>query len=217
MFKKQLISFLSLWLALVLMTYWLLHLPSSQAREAYQRLMDFSDQTIQADEEKMQMTQQTRHQIGKQIFYKQDQHRLQSRLISEHSTLVFNQKGHGAELIEHFKNITCTTQEKLFYHAIENKQKDASPILNSENLQPQQLLRHLKAEEAMYSYQTGQLEAEQVEFMRYLLPGHSWPLSFQSIHPLFEGQAQKVKLKLFQDQSFKAQGFQASFYELGDL
>ena len=205
MFKRHLRSFAFLWLILVLTSVWILHKPSSSAKEAYKQLMDFSDQAKkEQSEEEIQVTQQTRLQVSKQILYKQDQHRLQSRLISESSELLLSQKGNRTELVERFKDLSFMMQEKIFYS------------LEREEMQPRQFLHHLKAQEAIYSYRTGQLDASQVEFIRYHLSGHLWPPSFEAATPLMGGNAQHLQLTLSEAPIFRAQGFQATFHDWGN-
>jgi hypothetical protein len=203
MFKKHLLSLTLVWLILVFVCFWKLNILSPEAQMAYQRLMNLSDD---AKEEKLQggaysFTHQTRDQVSKQILYKKDLHRLQSRLFSDHSELIFDPKGESSELIEHFKELACAMQEK---------------IEGSTTSQPKQYIRYLKAQEAIYSYKTGQLEAEDVEIAHYLIPGLLWPLSFNSFPPLLKGRAQKFQLTIFKEMTIKAQGFQAIFYDWGD-
>jgi hypothetical protein len=204
MFKKSCIVCVLVWSILVLCSVWIFCRPSAQAREAYDLLMSLNDQAKKEQIKKQfQVTQQTRHHVSKQFLYKQNQQRLQSRLTSEQSELVFKQKGQETELKEHFKEMTCTMQEEFAYS------KEETTGLGP---QPQQWVRCLKAHEALYSYQSGQLEAENVELKRYLIPGHAWPSTIQTFHPLFQGSAQTIALSLLREPAFQAQRFQATFY-----
>lgn len=211
MFKKHLISFVSLLVLFIFMYFWLFYSFSSDAQIAYQRLISFNDQfKLEQMKEDGRFTQQTREQVSKQIIYKKDLNRLQSRLASEHSELIFSSKGNHSELVEHFNGLICVMQEKLM---------DAPKHLNPEGsssqnlLQPNQYIRCLKAHEALYSYKTGQLEAEAVEIEHYLVPGLLYPPTLDAYHPLFRGRAQRLQLSLFKEPTLKAQGFQAAFHD----
>ena len=194
-----------MWCFLVLASVWTLYTPSSSAKEAYKQLMDLSDQAKKEQiKEEVQVTQQTRHQVSKQILYKQDQHRSQSRLVSEYSELLLSQKGHRSELVERFSDLSFTMQEKLFY------------ALEAEEMQPRQFLHHLKAKEAIYSYRTGKLDADHVEFTRYHFTGHLWPPSLEAATLLMGGNAQHIQLMLSEAPIFRAQGFQATFHDWGN-
>jgi hypothetical protein len=211
MFKRQLIGLTLLWLISVFVCFWIFHTFSPNAQIAYQRLMNVSDDdNTDQIHEKASLTQQTRFQVSKQILYKKDEHRLQSRLMSEHSELSFDPKGERKELVERFKSLVGVMQEKLMDTSKNEERKDSS--LQS-SLESKQYIRCLKANEAVYSYKTGLLEAGDVEVVHYLIPGLLWPLSLEPFSPLLKGRAQKLQLSLFQEMTFKAQGFQASFYD----
>lgn len=190
-------SLIFVWVLLVLISLWAFYTPSLEAQKNYQLLM-YGENQLEKDSSQVDglPTQQTRYQVSKQIFYKKDSQRMQSRLTSEYSDLFFESKKNGAELVEHFKELTCTMQEEL----IEN------------DLLPEQYFRCLKAKEATYSYKSGQLEAVEVEITRYLLPTHRWPSTIDSFSPLLQGQAQKIQLSFLKEPLLKAQGFQAIFH-----
>jgi hypothetical protein len=213
MFKRHLISAVLLWILLVSACFWIFHTSSPNAQIAYQRLVNFSKQVEKEQiKEEARLTQQTRDHVSKQILYNKDMYRLQSRLASECSELFFDPKGKGVELVEHFKGLACAMQEELIGSKDENNQNSTF----SDSLQPKQYMRYLKAREAIYSYKTGQLEAEDVKVAHYLLPGFDLPKTWETFHPLFQGQAQKLQLSLFKETNVRAQGFQATFHEWGD-
>lgn len=192
MFKRYLIGLLSSWGVGICVCVWLLNLFSPQAYETYQHLMSLNAQNKKEKGEKeRRFVKQTRDQVSKQIFYKKDAQRLQSRLMSESSVLIWDTKGEGAELVEHFNKLSCAMQDKLI--------DDHS----------QQTIRYVKAQEALYSYKTGQLEAKHVEIAHYLISETLWPVSFDSFQPFFQGQAQKLQLSLLKEPNLKAEGFQA--------
>ena len=214
MFRIPIISLVALWVICVFAYFAFVGTPSANDEIAYQNLMGFSDHTkeLQVQQEE-RPTRQTRHQISKQILYKKDCNRMQSRLYSEQSELVYDRLDGKRELIEHFNGLVCTMQEKLINVS---KNKDGLEISSFECPPTKQYFRHLNASQAIYSYKSGQLEAEGVEVAHYLIPGDQWPFSFHSFHPLMQGEAQKIQLLLFKEPSLKAQGFQAAFYDRED-
>lgn len=209
MFKKHLINLAVMWLIVVFFYFLVFRTTSLDDQMAYQSLMQFNTQVEKEQmKEEARATQQTRYQVSKQIFYKEDLHRLQSRLSSESSELIFNSKGERAELVEYFKELSCVMQEKFIDESTSQKDAVAS------DLQPKQYIRCFNAHQGVYFYKTGQLEAEDVEVAHYLVPGILWPASLNGVHPLLQGQAQKLQLSLFKEPSFRAQGFQAAFHDL---
>lgn len=130
---------------------------------------------------------------------------MQSRLFSEQSDLIYNPHGEETELVEHFQGVVCAMQENLI--------KDATGKSDSDS--DKQYVRSFKAQHAVYSYKTGQMEAEKVKVAHYLIPGLKWTASLDPFHPLLEGEAQKLQLSLFKEPNLKAQGFQAILHEWG--
>lgn len=206
MFKKHLISIVLVWLLLVVGCIGLLYRSSSDAGFEYQRLISYSDQ---AKKERMQenahSTRQVRQQVSKQILYKKGEDRLQTRLISTESDLVYTKK--EGELVEQFKELTCITQDELIDVPHPNLEGEAFSTEIA-----QQMIRQLKAQEAVYSYKSGKLEAKEVEVAHYLLPGHLCPASLEGHQPLVQGKAQGLQLSLFKEPTVQAQGFQAIFH-----
>ena len=214
MFRRQLLTLTLLWIVLVMVCVWNFRSFSPEGQLAYQRLLHFSDEAnMEHQQEEAHHTHQTRFKVSKQILYKKDLQRLQSRLASESSEVIFDPKGKKSEVVEHFKELTCAMQEKLIDGSNQKEEKDSS---NQNDLQPKQYIRCLNAHDAIYSYQTGKLEAEEVDVAHYLIPGSLWPLSLDSFQPLLKGHAQKLQLSIFNELTLKAQGFRATFYEWGD-
>lgn len=211
MFRKHLIGLIFLWIIFVLGCFWLLHSSCSDSKMAYQRLMNYSDQIKKERlQEEVCSTKQTRYQVSKQILYKNELHRLQSRLYSEYSDLTYSKV--TGELVEHFKDLICVMQEKF----IDDSSKEEKNVDVSSTIGFQQVIRQFKAQEAIYSYRSGQLEAGNVKVVDYLLPGHLWLDSFDAFQPSFEGRAHTIRLSLFKEPHLKAQGFQAIFRDWGE-
>lgn len=202
MFKKYLISLVLLWLLLIVGCIGLLYTSSPNAKLAYQHLMTYSDQIKKERvQENTRATRQARQQVSKQILYKKGEDRLQTYLTSIESDLVYSKK--EGELVEQFKGLICIVQDELIN--VSNNET-ASPFIT------QQMIRQIQAQEAIYSYKSGQLEAKDVEIDHYLLPGHACPVSLLGYHPFVQGKAHSLKLSLFKEPIVQAQEFQAIFH-----
>lgn len=203
MFSRYLILALFLWLFVSFGSSWLVFFTSSHADAVYNDLMAVSDQQRKKRSNKPDgETRQTRTHVSKQIILNRGSYRDQSRLTSENSQLVLHNRGEGVELIEYFQNINCTQQEKLFLGSSE---------VGGDK--PEQLVRQLSAQEAIYSYRTGQLDAKDVEFTRFMCPGNLWPGVDDFQLPLMHGKASIIAIKLSDEPTFKAEGFQATFQD----
>ncbi len=201
MFKRQIFIGISLWVFLLFVYIQLFYYPSPAALQAYQDLMQRKERSKQKEEtpQEKRCLQQAREQISKQLVFMQDEQRVQLRLLGDHSDLIFNQEGKEQELIEYFRPLTCLMQEKLIHVSDE----------------PKQYMRRLKAEGGIYSYQTGELKANQVQFTRYLLPGHSWPSLSENSPSLLEGEAKEMEWVLYKNKNpcFKAHDFYMTLQE----
>lgn len=155
-----------------------------------------NDQTLVPE----RSVQQKREQVSKQVLYTQNHQRLQTRLRSAASELVFHQNGSVRDFQEHFDQLNCEMQEKIYERAG----------------QKEQLVRSLRAEKGVYSYQTGKLEAGEVALSRLIVMGDQWPIVTEQTPLLFKGTAAKIQFSLFKELSFKAQGLQASFFNWGE-
>lgn len=204
MFKKHFISFTLLWVMLVLGCAAFLYLFSSDADMDYQLLITYGDQIKKERlQDHLRSSQQMRHRVSKQILYQREEERLQTRLNSAESNLIYSKK--DGEIVEHFKDLACMMQEKLIGSDNEEKGEAA-----------QQTIRELNAREAIYSYKNGMLEAKEVDVSHYLLPGHLCPESLADFQPMIQGKAAELQLSLFQEPAMQAEGFQAVLYDWGE-
>lgn len=198
MFRRHLLGMMLAWLLCILACLLILKSTTPEAEQAYASLMSLSDQ---AKEERMkkgeQLAQQTRTGVSKQFLYTVGDHRLQSRLFSDQSELLFDQWEGKGELLEYFTGLRCELQEK------------------PQESQQGQHFRCFTSQQAVYSYKSGKLEAAHVTVTDYLIPDFvgQWPASFQSYPPFLKGEAEKVQISLLKEPSLKAQGFQANLYE----
>lgn len=196
MFRRQLVSLILIWVLCACGFYFVLHKGVPDAEISYQLLMDLSDQVkVEESKQHKQPVQQTRYEVSKQMLYTKDNKRLQSRLSSEKSELVFNQQAGRGGLIEHFTGMTCAFQE------MPRPEGDRHHF------------RQLKARKAIYFYKGGLLEAEDVAVADYLIPGEQWPESFDQFPPFLQGKAKRVDLSLFNETDMNGQGLQANVGE----
>ncbi len=153
------------WAILILGIFIYYYYSYPQTKVAYEELINC--QGLSKEEPPLPanfLTQQTRYQVSKQIFYQKGGHRMQARLNSNQSDIIYSKK--KGELIERFQTIHFMMQDK----PDSNKKRLQTPLLN-----PQQVVRYFKAAEATCSYKNGQLEAKETEIAHYLLPQGLWP------------------------------------------
>ncbi len=214
MFRKQLISMILAWLLAFSACLWFFRSSSVDAEKEYQRLISLGDQAKEERKREEQgNTQQSRYQVAKQILYKKDGLRMESRLSSDQSELVFNSAGGKGEFIEHFKGLFCTMQEQLIDQS-KNRNKLEKGF--ADHGHPKQYVRCMNAREAVYSYKSGLLEADHVQVSHYLIDGHKLPLNIDAQSSLMKGQATKMRLSLIKEPSMKAEDFQATLFDWGD-
>lgn len=226
MFRTKLMIGAIGWLAIVSLWGWRFHTIDSTDRLAYQKLMANSDKT---QEPISKQNQQQRFHVVKDLFFAELPCRLQCRINSDSSELILNQQGHRMEMMECFKNVTCYIQEELLYELPDGRlvKKDENgkffiqgsdpqkidvwldPRFESQ-LKPKQWVRYLKAEKAVYHYQSKELVADSVDVYRYLIPGHALVQTMNGLKPMIEGKADHVQLSLSKNRHvFHAQGFRA--------
>lgn len=195
MFRRQLIGFFLIWLFFVFFSFAIARKGMPHAILAYENLMDMCDRGEKnGEKEEMEPIHQKRYGVTKQFLYTKDHQRLQSRISSLESELIFDPKGAEKDVIENFTQLACTLQEKS-------------------NQEHAQHIRCLNAEKAVYMYKSGQLEANEVAVAEYLIAGEQWPNKLESFTPFIQGNAQKVHLSLLKEPSFKAHEFEATLYD----
>lgn len=207
MFKRIIVISIFALAALIFGCIALLYTSSKESRASYDQIMN---ENVQNKKELLagqtQPVQQSRTKTAKQIIFQKGPNRMQSRLISDSSELIFSKK--EGELIERFNNLTCIMQENLTLSERMNDEAEEGSM--------QQTIRQFKANDAVYTYRNGQLEANDVEITHYLLPGLSLPPNFENFAPQLKGKAHSIRLSLFKETAMKAQGFQAIFHHWRD-
>lgn len=185
---------------LMLLSFWALR-PTTATQEAYELLMNSSQQTALKQPSTQHLAQQKRFNVSKHILLKKKDQRLHARLCSATAELVLDQKEGKTEMIEYFKDMRCLMQEDL--------------LITGET--PTQMIRSIEADEGVYFYKTEELVAERVNLSRYLGEGHQLPQTISFLKLLMHGRAKHLKFSLVKGAySFKAEGLQAIIQEGGE-
>ena len=120
-----------------------------------------SQKSFKTSEEETKAKRQARSFVSKQIIFQKGADRMQSRLESLSSNLIYSKQ--EGELVEHFQDLTCNIQDNIHSLAKEDLFPISPPASGS-------IIKQFKAKEAVYSYKTGLLEARHVEIFHFLLP-----------------------------------------------
>jgi hypothetical protein len=212
MFKKKTLYFFVLWLVLIAGTVWILRKPHSSDYLNYQKLLDQSDNPIHKEAKKIIAVQQKRNDVTKQAFFLKDQKRLQWRLKSISSELIFGENEGFVELVEYFKDVSCAFQQKLSLQMPKNSPLGVKIPINHQP--PLQALQCLIARQAVYHYKSQKLIVENAWITRYWLPDEKWNDQFQSLPPFMKGAAEKIEVLFSKEApSFKARGWKATIQE----
>ncbi len=141
-----------------------------------------------------------RRGVSKQMLYTKDNNRLQWRLNSNNSNLIFSPNLSCDKLVERFEQATFTVQEQLMGDSQSNSAK--------------QLVLQGTADSAFYSYQTNQLEACNVHLARHIITGYNWPNIALMHTPYMLGSTRKMFFSLTNQPHFKAEQLQSSLFKL---
>ena len=225
MFKKYTIIIWSLFvLTLFVLLFLLLDVRSTDMKK-YQDLVESSKEQ---DEDMLAYSgKQQRSDVTKDIWYVNGNSdtRLHLRIRCDKSQLVFVNTDNKNAIIEYMNNINCYIQEELFYimpngeEAVLNKGtyrlRSNDEVINvlSEDLVPMQQIRYIKAKTATHNYTNNMFFADEVELLRYIVPGHQINENLDEIVPLMQGTARSVTFSLEgNDVNFQSKHLQAVFY-----
>lgn len=206
-YRVSLIVSLGLFFALLIgVSYFLFSFDERHVLE-YRTLMENTDNAKKENQAPYTSTQQHRGALKEVLFTKKQ--RLQMRLLSDDTELVLDHHEGHTEVIERMKNVTCCMQEELFYQLSDGREailqengkitlRDSPTQLVPENeqLKPMQLLRYMKADRAIYYYETDRLIAEEVKIQRFIAPGHQLISVVADLKPLMTGIATTVEFSL---------------------
>lgn len=106
--------------------------------------------------------------VFKDIFFEKSNQKLQMRIFSDSCEFVYQQTDLGTEMFEKLDNVNCILQEELFFDAEKNEDV--------------QIIKLIKAKDAIYSLSEDKLLAHNAKIMQYKIKGKEIPSHF-----VFEG------------------------------
>lgn len=194
----------------------------------YRQLMQ-STVGIGNQETKTYVAKQQRSGVSKEIFYEDPNGaKLRMRIQSDNSDIIFNRQEGATEIFEKLHHVVCCMQEEIFYKTTDGKEvekgadgrfalrggpSDRQEMFDEKDILPQQLVRYIEADEALYNFHTQTLIASHPQVARYLLPGHNLPENFEIEAPMMEGVAAKVTVSIVNSRlTFSASGLKAKLY-----
>lgn len=182
------------------------------------------------------VAKQQRSGVNKEIFFEDENgQRLRLIISSETSDIIFDQQEERGEIFEKLHHVVCCMQEEIFYKTADGRdvekredghfvlrgvpQNKQEPISFDEaELIPQQLVRYIEADEALYNFHTQTLVALNSQVARYLISGHRIPLTLHEESPVMEGTASKVTVSIINNRiGFAATDLKAKLYSLRNM
>ena len=228
MFKKKILLIGSAWIALAAGMVLFFSLVTEDHQKSYHRLMNH--QASAPDTPVSSQIRQHRSNVSKHFLRTHGMERLQLHVRSSSSDLVCDQKKGKSEIIELFKGMTCLAQEELVYKLADGQeakmQKNGRLLIQGKDpthldswidadmayIIPQQQIRQIDAENAIYRYHSENLTADTVKIARYIAPGHRLIFNEQPASFLMNGTASQVEFSLSNNNKpFKAQQLRATF------
>jgi hypothetical protein len=189
MFKQPVTFLILAWVLLVICLTALFYSATSRDHLAYEKLVNAND-----NKKGVCKARQQRFNVSKHLLMTKGEERVQLKLHSLSSDLMFDQKEEKTELVEHFKDLECTMQESF--------------------LGSQQIVRHLQAERAIYHYHTEELVAEKAKLARFMTQGNQIIPFLKPVKALMNGTAERVEFSIANSEKpLKVQGLRATFQE----
>lgn len=179
MFTRAFIAYSALLLAIIAIGGNSLFRLTEHGSDEYRSLVQKGEPSTEVSS-----TQQKRFNVHKQILSAHPQ-RQETDIKSEQSELVWEKKADSAEMVEHFHNLLCISQERF----------QESP--------PTQLIRTMQAQEAVFHYHSRQLTADNIQFARYSIPGYEVHENFTS-KPFMQGEAKSAVCSFEDSPQFQA-------------
>lgn len=177
------------------------------------------------------IARQYRTSVRKDILFTEKEGRIQLKLLSTDTELVFDQNEEKLQIIENMHDVHCYMQEELFYLLPNGREvkktKEGTFVLKDKNesveteeslLKPMQIIRVLDAAFASYTYSTDLFVAQNATVARYLLQGHTFTDDISQGKLMMNGIAQTIEFSLGGESlNFKAYQLKAKFYPLEKL
>lgn len=175
-------------------------------------------------------TRQFRKGVDKDIWFFRGNTRMQLRINSTTSELVFEKEDGKSKIIEKMGDVICWMQEELYYTLPNGtevvRHTDGTLMVRNGNpddpssrvreydpdLKAMQVVRYIEAEKAVYHYHNDLLEGEKVKLARYIFPGHQLMFTLTGQTPTLTGKAESIEISLLNKElSFKAHKMTATF------
>lgn len=218
--KATLFSICCLVLGGLLLT-WQLGIISEKDLQAYRELASHSNLSINSKEDPYSAKQE-RYKIVKEFYLEGD--RKEKRLVrlkSKTSSLFYEQKDSGKEIVEKLSDVLCVMQEDTYALLPDGrkayKQANGQFMAQNEICEPpfdlRQDIQRIRCSHAIYHYQTQVLDAENVIVERYSLPGEFFPDNFENLEPFFLSTAKNAVFSFKNGITFHAQNLEAAFYQ----
>lgn len=204
-----------------LLLAWQLGIISEKDLLAYQELASHSNLSINSKENPYSAKQE-RYKIVKEFYLEGD--RKEKRLVrlkSKTSSLFYEQKAGGKEIVEKMSDVLCVMQEDAYALLSDGrkayKQANGQFLVQNEICEPpfnlRQDIQRIRCSHAIYHYQTQVLDAENVIVERYSLPGEYLPNDFEQLEPFFLSTAKNAVFSFKNGITFNAQNLEAAFYK----
>jgi hypothetical protein len=167
-----------------------------ESHEEYLDIANRSRLSEEQDDVQQSPLQQKRKSVSKQALYSRNGKRMQARLSSSESELIYCRR--EGELVENFKELECIFQEFC--------SSDRENVSNH-------VVRKIKANRGSYSYRKGKLFAEDASLAEYFPEENEWPSIDNLSSPQLEGRAAKICLSFMGEYSLNPEEFQTSLFE----
>lgn len=207
-FSLTLLISIALFFAGLTITYFSFFLYDDHAQETYRKLMQQADPKSHQLEAQYKASQQ-HHQVRKEIYFTQNESRLQLLLLSANAELVLESLEGKIEMVEQMQDVNCFMQEKTYYILPDGREVTND---NEFNGKPMQVVRYLKAKKAVYNYSSNNLKAQDVNIYQFVIPGHVLVENTNGLHPIMSGKAEMAQI-FFDSEGmhFKAKNVKATF------
>jgi len=205
-------------------------------RDEYQKLVESSSPEVTAEASQTYVSKQRRINVEKNIWFTEETQRLQFRLTSKESELIFTHSDQQTEVVEQLYDAHFYMQEELYYILPDAREATIQPNgrlliryadasqaeswvdLDLPNLRPMQRLRYLEADVITYDYKSSLFVANHATLLRYTTEGHQLPKELDDSNLIMAGKAESIEFSLARRElKFRAHHLKATFYSRGGL
>lgn len=213
---------------------WRLIIVTENDQQAYSEIASLSNLNSQeAPSPQSCKANQHRENVVKVLITQKDETRLIFKILSDLSYLTYSERQEGKELVEKMQNVLLLMQEELYYQLPDgrkaHRQSNGSFLIDhcdpslpnswvdlaDKKIKPMQIVRSVLADEGTYSYHTNNLLADELQFKRFVIEGHSLDDFNGKIDPkvLLTGQAKHAEFSPSNKESpFKMDHLKATMF-----